>query len=265
MTTDIYFYSGTGNSLWTARRLAEELGNTTLHPISKIDTPVSGAPDGAVGLVFPVHMWGVPHKVLRFIDFLAEDTPNYFFAVAVNAGQVAATLLQLRKVMSMKGLTLSAGYDLVMPSNYIPWGGPGAEEKWRPKIDTANEKIRRIAREVAQKTMKPMDKGPLWQNILFSWLYGISFKRVAQMDKSFHADEKCNSCGICAKVCPAENIEIAEGKPRWLHRCEQCLACIQWCPREAIQYGKKTAMYKRYHHPEVALGDILACAPGSGK
>jgi len=36
MKTDIYYYSGTGNSLWTARRLAEELGDAELHPISKI-------------------------------------------------------------------------------------------------------------------------------------------------------------------------------------------------------------------------------------
>jgi formate hydrogenlyase subunit 6/NADH:ubiquinone oxidoreductase subunit I len=46
-------------------------------------------------------------------------------------------------------------------------------------------------------------------------------------------------------------------KPSWLHRCEQCLACLQWCPQEAIQYGKKTVKYPRYHHPEVILKDML--------
>jgi formate hydrogenlyase subunit 6/NADH:ubiquinone oxidoreductase subunit I len=46
-------------------------------------------------------------------------------------------------------------------------------------------------------------------------------------------------------------------KPAWLHRCEQCLACLQWCPQEAIQHGEKTAKYRRYHHPEVTLKDML--------
>jgi hypothetical protein len=35
------------------------------------------------------------------------------------------------------------------------------------------------------------------------------------------------------------------------------MACIQWCPQEAIQYGKKTVKYPRYHHPEVVLEDML--------
>ena len=78
------------------------------------------------------------------------------------------------------------------------------------------------------------------------------------MDKSFWVDEKCNACAICRSICPCGNIALEAGKPVWLHHCEQCLACIQWCPREAIQFGKKTPRYERYHHPEVTLQDMLA-------
>ena len=53
------------------------------------------------------------------------------------------------------------------------------------------------------------------------------------------------------------NIEMVNERPAWLHRCEQCFACLQWCPQEAIQYGKKTVKYPRYHHPEVTLKDML--------
>lgn len=78
------------------------------------------------------------------------------------------------------------------------------------------------------------------------------------MDGKFCADEKCNSCGICEKICPSNNITLIEGKPDWHQKCEQCLACIQWCPQEAIQYGKKTIKYKRYHHPQVKLKDMVS-------
>jgi len=261
MKTDIYFYSGTGNSLWTARRLAENLGGASLHPVSHIAADVLHTPGETVGFVFPVHIWGVPRKIIRFIDILAVNTSKYYFAVAVNAGQVAATLLQLENLMKSKGLILSAGYDLVMPSNYIPWGGPGPEEKWRKKIEQAEEKLKLIVSEVAQKKRSPVERGPLWQNVIFSLAYRMSFDKVAHCDENFWVDDKCTSCGICEKVCPALNIEMVEGRPVWRHRCEQCLACIQWCPSEAIQYGKKTPGYTRYHHPEVTLGDIIACAP----
>ena len=80
---------------------------------------------------------------------------------------------------------------------------------------------------------------------------------TARMDRFFSVEETCTSCGICVRVCPADNIEFREGKPQWQHRCEQCLACLQWCPEEAIQFGKGTAGGKHYHHPQITLKDIL--------
>jgi MinD superfamily P-loop ATPase len=87
----------------------------------------------------------------------------------------------------------------------------------------------------------------------------LVFPRVPSLDKGFWSDEKCNGCGICRQVCPCGNIALEGDKPVWQHRCEQCLSCIQWCPREAIQYGKKTPGYTRYRHPQVTLGEMVAC------
>jgi ferredoxin len=159
--------------------------------------------------------------------------------------------------MSPRGLSLSSGYSIVLPSNYIPWGGPGPMDAQQCLFSEAREKIKAIAAAVLQGEQHDVERGPLWQNIPFSLIYKISFQKVSKTDKHFWADDKCNHCRICAKVCPANNIEITDGKPRWLHRCEQCMACIQWCPQEAIQYGKKTVNYPRYHHPEVTLEDMF--------
>jgi Pyruvate/2-oxoacid:ferredoxin oxidoreductase delta subunit len=212
-----------------------------------------------VGLIFPVHIWGLPRRVISFGGALAKDPFKYYFAVAVNAGQVAATLLQLHKIMAAKGLTLSAGFDIVMPSNYIPWGGPGTKDLIMQRITDARGKIGNIATIVADRKRQPIEKGPLWQNILLSGvLYRLSFRHIPAMDKSFWVDEKCNACGICKTICPCSNIVLKDGKPSWQHHCEQCLACIQWCPQEAIQFGKKTPRYERYRHPDVKLQDMTA-------
>jgi hypothetical protein len=53
-----------------------------------------------VGLIFPVHIWGLPHRVIQFLNRLQTGRETYLFALAVNAGQVAATLLQLKKSMA---------------------------------------------------------------------------------------------------------------------------------------------------------------------
>jgi formate hydrogenlyase subunit 6/NADH:ubiquinone oxidoreductase subunit I len=264
MKIGLYAYTGTGNSLWIARQLVRELQEATVQFMPFLSNDFEAEADG-VGIIFPVHIWGLPNHVIRFINHLQVKPETYLFALAVNAGQPAATLLQLKKLMSTRGLSLSSGYSIVLPSNYIPWGGPGPMDTQQRLFREAQEKVKAIARTVLQSEQREVERGPLWQNIPFSLIYKISFRKVCQMDKNFWADDKCNHCRICAKVCPAGNIEMTDGKPRWFHRCEQCMACIQWCPQEAIQYGKKTVNYLRYHHPEVILEDMLEQArPNQG-
>ena len=257
MSTTIFYYTGTGNSLWVARTIADEMGGGELVSMPECNGEKKAMASGIVGLVFPVYIWGVPAPVLRFASTMKGSRPDYVFAVAVNGGQVANTLVQLKRVMAGNGLALSSGFEIKMPSNYIPWGGPGPKDEQEKRFELARKKISRIAGTIKEKAHLPVEKGPLWQRIIFTSFYKMTFSQVPKMDRQFWVDEKCNACGICSKACPAANITLFEGKPTWNHRCEQCFACLQWCPQEAIQYGKKTPHYERYHHPEVQLKDVL--------
>jgi len=261
MTATIFFYTGTGNSLWASRKIAGCLEQSELISMSRNRKEPISCGSECLGLVFPVHIWGVPPPVIDFLQRLKVEPAPYIFAVAVNAGQAAATLIQLRKFLRTKQLHLSSGFSLDLPSNYIPWGGAISQDKQQKKFAAALKKMERIAEVVRGNKALPPEKGPLWQNLIFSMIYRLSLPYVAGMDKSFFADEKCSACGICEKICPARNIRMTGNRPAWQHRCEQCFACIQWCPEEAIQYGRGTAKKKRYHHPEISLKDILACAP----
>lgn len=237
--------------------MASRLGVDQLIPmVVKNELAVSSDTEN-IGLIFPVHMWGLPLRVIDFISRLKADSAKYYFAIAVNAGQVAATLLQLKSILQKKGIDLSAGFSISLPSNYIPWGGAIALEKQQERFTEARKKMDSIAEIIRAREITTPEKGPSWQNIIFSSLYKMGSPRIPQMDKSFWTDAKCTGCGICAKVCPSRNIAMTDGKPVWHHHCEQCLACIQWCPEEAIQYGKNTTSKKRYHHPEIKLKEML--------
>ncbi len=256
-TAAIFYYSGTGNSLWLARLAAEALGGADLVPIAGRSPGPVRVDAAAVGMAFPVHIWGVPAAVRRFVRDLRGARPRYLFALAANAGQVAGTLLQVEAELRENGQDLAAGFAFTLPSNYIPWGGPGPKEERERRFEAARKKMFAVAGIVRAGKRVPVERGPLWQRIVFTPVYRMSFPKVPVMDRKFWADEKCDGCPVCARVCPVRNIVMAEGRPVWQGRCEQCFACLQWCPREAVQYGRKTPRYERYHHPEVSLKDIL--------
>jgi flavodoxin len=87
MKTTIYYYTGTGNSLWTARKISDALGDTQQIPIKLTGTNIIHSASENIGLIFPVHIWGLPAPVIDFVNRLEIDPSKYFFAVAVNAGQ----------------------------------------------------------------------------------------------------------------------------------------------------------------------------------
>ncbi|HQI01338.1 MAG TPA: EFR1 family ferrodoxin [Deltaproteobacteria bacterium] len=253
----IFYYTGTGNSLWVSRRLADNLGGARLVSIPGIEDAAKAAGSETVGLVFPVYIWGVPAPVIRFVSVSSALDTGYVYAIAVNAGQVSNTLVQLKDVLARRGVDLSAGFQIRMPSNYIPWGGPGPVEKQRKLFGLADEKIADIASCIRERRSLPVEKGPLWQRIVFTFIYKMTFSRVPAMDEKFWVDERCNGCGVCSRVCPAANIILAPDRPAWNHACDQCFACLQWCPQEAIQCGRKTPAFERYHQPEIQLKDII--------
>jgi len=258
MATTIYFYTGTGNSLWAAKKLSAALGETQLTPISRTTDEKIIALSENVGFVFPVHIWGVPPPVVNFIKRVEADPTKYYFAMAVHAGQVAASLLQLRKLLNQKDLKLSLGFSLCMPNNYIPLGSAPPPNQQKKLFDAATLKIKRVSTLIQKKQEITPERGPSWQNLLFTFLYNKTYSKVPKMDKPFKVDPHCTGCEICSKICPAQNIKLVNGKPLWQHRCEQCFACIHWCPENAIQYDGLTSNKKRYHHPEITLKEMLS-------
>lgn len=68
MHTRLYYYTGTGNSLWAARQLAARLDGEVELVALRADSPLPDSPPERTGLVFPVHMWGLPRRVVEFVS-----------------------------------------------------------------------------------------------------------------------------------------------------------------------------------------------------
>jgi MinD superfamily P-loop ATPase len=85
----------------------------------------------------------------------------------------------------------------------------------------------------------------------------IALNYFYKLPKHFHADNTCNHCGVCKKVCSFNNIVINDGKPTWGNHCEACLACFHLCPQHAINLDNYTKDFIRYKHPDVSLAELM--------
>jgi ferredoxin len=117
----------------------------------------------------------------------------------------------------------------------------------------AEETLRQIAGEIAAGAR---NKIPRTKHI-YNMIYRRFVAAYPKKGLGFHAGEGCTGCGQCARLCPAGNIAMQNGKPVFGAKCEQCVACIQWCPQAAIQYKEETQARKRYHHPQVTLREFM--------
>ncbi len=260
MKTDIFYFSGTGNCLSVAGKLGAGLKGSVTSIARLPNKEVQGE---ILGIVSPIYMYDMPHAVIDFLKRI--ERAEYLFFVFAGGGEPGNGMLRVKRRCKRLGLPLSACYNIAMPSNYIPFGCPDETEQER-LLDAANERVESIIRAVSERVVH-FDKNPSGTVRSFvhpGLLYRLGHSQIKRMDGGFRCNNSCRSCGICEKVCPVGNISMENGKPQWHHHCEQCFACLNWCPEESIQYRESTQGARRYHHPEVNAGDIIASSGRAG-
>ncbi len=281
MSTEIYYFSGTGNSLAVAREIAEKTNGELVSIPTVIDKEYINIEADVIGIIFPVYYLGlinIPLIVQRFVMKLENIDKNYIFAVCTYGGGSGSTLQILDKMIKSRGGRLSSGFGVHMPQNSFVKPFENREklyEEWKKKqltticesikakqerkLDTDGIIIKPVVNiiEWVMKSdiLKPLFLKSMYKAAGFQKNPNLPFKEVISlMDNSFNADENCTGCNTCAKVCPVHNIKIVDDKPVWHHHCENCLACIKWCPQNAIHgFGE---LPKSYHHPDVKISDM---------
>jgi ferredoxin len=142
-----------------------------------------------------------------------------------------------------------------MPGNYILMYGSPAGEKRDRILTAADAELDAIAGRIGAGERVTLPYAPLLR-LARAIVYPRFRSRVHGEDRTFTVTEACTSCGTCARVCPAENITMVDGRPVWNHRCELCCGCIHLCPVEAIQARKATEGRQRYRNPSVGVAEL---------
>lgn len=234
----ILYFSGTGNSQWAARRLAEALDDevVSINCIMKEGTSAPLRSRKPFVFVAPTYAWRLPRVVDRWIRGASFAGSNDAYFVLTCGGSVGNAAAYAQKLCAGVGLRFRGLASVLMPENYLALYDTPDEAECRALIERAKPRIDEVADLVRRG--EPLPEEPVTAKGRFrSGPENALFYPVLVHDAKFVATDACTACGTCVRRCPLNNIALAGGKPAWNGSCTHCMACIAGCPTRAIEYG----------------------------
>ena len=247
----VFYFTGTGNSLYIARRIDKDAVSIPQVMRGQERTFT----DEAIGVVSPVYGHEMPAMVKDFIRQANFRTKYLFLILTYGNRHGGEAELALRFCRDC-GKQPAYIHTLLMADNWLP-AFDMEEEKQKDKnvegqlahilddlkaqkheISTVTDSDRAVHRQFLQSAgQMPADA---WQHLI----------RVSS---------RCAGCGVCEKVCPSGSIHVENG--RAVHvpgGCQTCLACVHACPEKAIGLTvPEKNPQARYRNPHVSLSEII--------
>lgn len=257
----ILYFTATGNSL----HIAKSLGGELLSIPQLVKEGTYEFTDDKIGIVFPLHAWGVPSYLA---DYLRKVTFNcdYLFAVTTFGIYSGAVAKHLTDIGNDAGYSFDYINRIKMVDNYVP--------TFDMEKEIENEGKKEIEKQLA--TVKSdIDSSKKWI-LKENFLKKTAFNYMMNRDKPFneerlkvhiygeaidnyiYVDDTCVQCGLCAKVCPVDNIKMSDenGKIELSDKCFMCFACLHHCPSKAIHVNGEVNG-NRYINRNIKLQEII--------
>lgn len=246
----ICYFTASGNCLYIARRIGGNL--LSVPQLMRQDTIEIN--DDAVGIVAPVYAGEMPMMVRELIA-KAKITTEYFFFIYTFGMGYGEAFAHVKLACEDAGLKLSYINAIQMVDNYLPIF------KMQEQIDTLPQKnvegqIERILRDISdRKEMEVLitEETKAQMEMFKKRLADQILRKDTAQDYIINDD--CIQCGVCAKVCPANNITVTD-HVEFAGRCEVCYACLHNCPQNAIHLPVEASTV-RFRNEHVTVEDII--------
>lgn len=247
----VCYFSATGNCLYVARRIGGTL--LSIPQLMRQDEIV--IEDDAVGIVSPVYAVEMPMMVRAFMQKAKIKTDYFFFIYTYGMGYAEA-FAHVELEAQKAGLTLKYINAIQMVDNYIPIFD------MQDQIDTLPAKnvegqIQKVLDDIAARKLQQVTVTEDNIREMETWGHRLADTILRKETALYYTvNDDCVHCGICAKVCPANNITVTDDGVQFSDHCEVCYACLHNCPQNAIHMPVE-ANTVRFRNDQVTLKDII--------
>ena len=276
----ILYFSGTGNTDYVAHYLAQRLDpgqvDVDLRSV-EWQPPEQVADFDLLVLGFPVYAGDSPGLVQAYLERLPAGENRGAFAFCTKGAYAASAVRLNLQRLAMRGYVPLLGGDVIMPGtdglsmiSKDSWMARKALQKDYDQLKDADRLVERMngaLLELADGGPVETLRMPVPQRLrmnLSDRLWASLYRATERWARArLHADDRCEGCGLCVRICPVDNVAVRDGKAHFEDRCILCLRCLHACPQEAIQIGKLTAGKFRWKGPKGGFKPLRLRPEGS--
>lgn len=244
----IVYFTGTGNSRFTADMLADKLNDEAVSANSFIKAGKSAelSSDKPWVFVCPVYVSAPPRIFTEFIRNGKFTGSRQVWFIVTSAGtSPCACPVYCSELAEEKGMVYMGTANVHMPQNYLVFFKTKEKAECDAIVEESKSRITELAELIGSGTPFPDPHTTKFDYITTEMIIGPYYKWFMGT-KKFAVGDQCIGCGKCASVCPLNNIRLVDKKPAWGDKCTHCVACINLCPTHAIEYGKASIGKPRY-------------------
>jgi Pyruvate/2-oxoacid:ferredoxin oxidoreductase delta subunit len=262
--------SGTGNTYYMACQMkaiaTPYMEDIKIVMIDEADAENEPTPtrDTLVGVLFPTHGFMPPWSMIKFLLRMRRQSGVPALCAATRGGIKVGPLripgaaglgtFLAAFLMMIKGYRPRALFSLDMPSNFINFHWGLHSTNVAAISEKAEQKLAQLVPRIIKGRRVYFTRNNLWEalwSIGILWLYPMILTGYLLIGKLFMAklmfsNNRCVGCGMCARFCPNQAIEMRtvgkKKRPYWTYHCEVCLRCMGYCNKRAVEAGHSWAI-----------------------
>jgi len=229
------YFSGTGNTKYIAELFSRKM-RFACHSIEE-NTNFTRliAEAKIIAFCYPIYGSRIPRPMRDFVEqheaALRDKRLIIFCTQAMFSGDGARAFTDLLPPDHAK---IIYAEHFTMPNNISNFYPPlQSEDKIRKILRNTRNKLRKTCVNIRKGKVKKRGFNSISQAL---GLIQSSFWPIIEIfgRKRVWINNNCVKCGLCVKICPTNNFEMADGKVATKGNCAICSRCMNKCPQKAI-------------------------------